>query len=161
MRKVIALLSLGLLFNHCEANCQQVNVIKWQEVQEVLTTSSDTTYVLNFWATWCKPCISEIPFFEEVQKNYKNKNVKVVLISMDFVKDLNTRVIPFVNQRNLSTKVWLLNEPDANEWIDKIDPTWSGAIPATLIINNSKKKKVFFEQKLDYDRLVKELSDFL
>ncbi len=161
MRKVIALLGLGLLFNHFGANCQQVNVIKWPEVQEVLTTSSDTTYVLNFWATWCKPCISELPFFEEVHKNYKNKNVKVVLISMDFVKDLNTRVIPFVNQRNLSTKVWLLNEPDANEWIDKIDPTWSGAIPATLIINNSKKKKVFFEQKLDYDRLVKELSDFL
>ncbi len=161
MRKVIALLGLGLLFNHFGANCQQVNVIKWSEVQEVLTTSSDTTYVLNFWATWCKPCISELPFFEEVHKNYKNKNVKVVLISMDFVKDLNTRVIPFVNQRNLSTKVWLLNEPDANEWIDKIDPTWSGAIPATLIINNSKKKKVFFEQKLDYDRLVKELSDFL
>jgi hypothetical protein len=54
-----------------------------------------------------------------------------------------------------------LNEPDANSWIDKVSPEWSGAIPATLIVNNYKNKKVFFEQKLEYSRLVKELTDFL
>jgi hypothetical protein len=80
---------------------------------------------------------------------------------MDFAKELKTRVIPFINQRKIRSRVWLLNEPDANSWIDKVSSEWSGAIPATLIVNNYKNKKVFFEQKLEYSRLVKELTDFL
>ena len=136
-------------------------MVKWPDVQKILTQKSDTTYIVNFWATWCKPCIAELPSFEQIQQKYKSQNVRVLLISMDFAKELKTRVIPFVNQRKIRSKVWLLNEPDANSWIDKVSPEWSGAIPATLIVNNFKNKKVFFEQKLEYSRLVKELTDFL
>ncbi len=161
MRKIIGLLGMGLFLGYHISWAQEVPVVKWDKIQDILSQSSDTTYIVNFWATWCKPCVTEIPHFEEVQKKFKDQNVRVVLVSMDFAKDLTTRVIPFVHQRQLSSEVWLLNEPDANRWIDKVDPEWSGAIPATLIVNNRKKKKVFFEQKLEYDRLVKELSDFL
>ncbi|RDB03023.1 TlpA disulfide reductase family protein [Runella aurantiaca] len=161
MIKSIGLLGAWLFFGHQLVQAQKVSVVKWKEIQDILSQSSDTTYIVNFWATWCKPCVAELPHFEEVQKNYKDRNVKVIMVSMDFAKDLTARVIPFVSQHQLTGKVWLLNEPDANNWIDKISTEWSGAIPATLIVNNQKKKKVFFEQKLDYDRLVKELSDFL
>jgi thiol-disulfide isomerase/thioredoxin len=161
MNRIIGLLGIGLFLGHQSLQAQEVNVVKWKEIQDILSQSSDTTYVVNFWATWCKPCVAEIPYFEEVQRNFKDRNVRVIMVSMDFAKDLTTRVIPFVNQHRLTGKVWVLNEPDTNSWIDKINPEWSGAIPATLIVNNQKKKKVFFEQKLDYDRLVKELSDFL
>ncbi|AXE19349.1 TlpA family protein disulfide reductase [Runella rosea] len=161
MIKSIGLLGIWLFFGHQVIQAQEVSVVKWKEIQDILSQSSDTTYIVNFWATWCKPCVAELPHFEEVQKNYKDRNVKVIMVSMDFAKDLTVRVIPFVSQHQLTGKVWLLNEPDANNWIDKISTEWSGAIPATLIVNNQKKKKVFFEQKLDYDRLVKELSDFL
>jgi len=140
---------------------QQVIVVKWPEVQKILSQKSDTTYVINFWATWCKPCIAELPYFEELQQKYKTSNLKIILISMDFAKELPTRVVPFVKQQKLKSKVWLLNEPDANSWIDKVSKEWSGAIPATLIINNFKEKKTFFEQKLEYNQLVKELTGFL
>jgi len=161
MIKSIGLLGVWLFLGNQIVQAQGVSIVKWKEIQDILSQSSDTTYILNFWATWCKPCVAELPHFEEVHKKYKDQNVKVIMVSMDFAKDLTARVIPFVNQHQLTGEVWLLHEPDANTWIDKISTEWSGAIPATLIVNNQKKKKAFFEQKLDYDRLVKELSDFL
>jgi thiol-disulfide isomerase/thioredoxin len=161
MKKISWVLALGLFIGQNSVWGQQVTMVKWPDVQKILTQKSDTTYIVNFWATWCKPCIAELPSFEQIQQNYKGQNVRVLLISMDFAKELKTRVIPFVNQRKISSRVWLLNEPDANSWIDKVSPEWSGAIPATVIVNNHKNKKVFFEQKLEYSRLVKELTDFL
>ena len=161
MKKISWVLTLGLLIGQNSAWSQQVAMVKWPDVQKILNQKSDTTYIVNFWATWCKPCIAELPSFEQVEQNYKGQNVRVLLISMDFAKELKTRVIPFVNQRKIKSRVWLLNEPDANSWIDKINSEWTGAIPATLIVNNNKNKKVFFEQKLEYSRLVKELTDFL
>ncbi|MFN8348429.1 MAG: TlpA disulfide reductase family protein [Spirosomataceae bacterium] len=161
MKKIGQILALSLIVGKTGLWAQQVTVVKWPEVQKILTQKSDTTYILNFWATWCKPCITELPSFEQVKENFKEQKVQIILISMDFAKELNTRVVPFVNQRKLKSTVWLLNEPDANSWIDKVSPEWSGAIPATLLINNQKSKKQFFEQKLEYSRLVKELTDFL
>lgn len=150
-----------LLLTNSVIWAQQVTIVKWSAIQRVLTQQSDTTFIINFWATWCKPCVTELPYFEEIHKKYETKNVKILLISMDFAGDVTTRVIPFVTQRKLMSKVWVLNEPDANSWIDKVSSTWSGAIPATLIFNNFKKKRAFFEQKLAYDQLVKEVNNFL
>lgn len=140
---------------------QQVSMVKWAAMDSLFAQKSDTTYVLNFWATWCKPCVTELPYFEQTQQKYLNQKLKVILVSMDFARELTTRVVPFVTERKLTSQVWLLNEPDANSWIEKVSKEWSGAIPATLIFNNAKGKKVFFEQKLDALRLEKELSDFL
>ena len=161
MKKAILLLWLGVLSGQNNVLSQQVAVVKWPDVQKILNQKSDTTYILNFWATWCKPCVAELPYFEQIQQDYRTKNIKIVLISMDFVTELTTKVVPFVKKRQIKSKVWLLNEPDANSWIDKVSPQWSGAIPATLIFNNFGKKKAFFEQKLDYNQLVKEINNFL
>jgi thiol-disulfide isomerase/thioredoxin len=62
---------------------------------------SDTTYVINFWATWCKPCVEEIPHFEKLYATYKNQKVKVIMVSCDFKKQLETRVIPFVQNKKM------------------------------------------------------------
>ena len=61
----------------------------------------------------------------------------VTLIWLDFLDDLEEKVIPFVKTRNLKSKVVLLDEIDYNTWIDLIDPTWGGAIPFTLIVNST------------------------
>jgi thiol-disulfide isomerase/thioredoxin len=140
---------------------QTIEMVKWPRVAQILRQSSDTTYILNFWATWCKPCVAELPHFEQIGQEFANKKVKIVLISTDFAKEINSRVVPFVQKQKLKNTVWLLNEPDANAWIDKISPKWSGAIPATLIFNNKRRKKSFFEQTLDSPRLRQELTDFL
>lgn len=123
-----------------------------------LKQKNDTTYVVNFWATWCVPCVEELPNFEKINANYKENKVKVVLVSLDMVKSVNTKLLPFVKEKQIKSDVLLLHDTDADAWISKVDSTWSGAIPATLIYNSEMRK--FYERSFTYDELEKEISNF-
>jgi thiol-disulfide isomerase/thioredoxin len=92
---------------------------------------SDTLYVVNFWATWCKPCIQELPAFDSLSTMVKNKKVKILLVSLDFSEDLNSKVNPFLIKNKIRTECVLLDEVNGNDFINKISPSWSGAIPPT------------------------------
>lgn len=94
---------------------------------------NDTTYVINFWATWCKPCLEELPYFEAFNNEMQEEKVKVVLVSLDFPKQLESKLVPFVQKQQLKSKVVVLLDGKYNEWIDKVSVDWSGAIPATYI----------------------------
>lgn len=134
-----------------------IEVYNFNELEKVLQSEEDMLLVVNFWATWCKPCIEELPYFEAIQK--KNKaNVKVILVSLDFPDKLESQLIPFVNKKEIKSQVILLDDPYENEWIPKVDATWSGAIPATLMIY--KGKKAFYERSFTQEELEYELSEF-
>lgn len=124
-------------------------------LEPVLNKSDDTTYVINFWATWCLPCVKELPYFEQLNEKYKTQKVTVVLISMDMPKKITTSLIPFVQKKKLQSEVIHLDDPDGNAWIEKVDVTWSGAIPATLIYNARTRK--FYERSFTYEELEKEV----
>ncbi len=113
--------------------------------------TSDTTYVINFWATWCAPCIKELPYFEQIHTKYASQRVKVILVSLDFKNQIESRVIPFVRQRNIQSEVLVLSDPDANAWINKVDPNWSGALPATIVMKGDKRE--FHEKAFSSDEL--------
>ncbi|MBC5992691.1 TlpA disulfide reductase family protein [Pontibacter cellulosilyticus] len=142
------------------AFAQEVKVIKYNDLQKIRNAPHDTLYVVNFWATWCKPCIKEMPYFEALTEQYKNKPVRVILVSMDHAEDLNTRVKPFVKKRSLKSDVMLLDEVDANTWIDKLEPKWSGAIPATIVFNNKRKQYEFVEKELSQEELQKLITKY-
>lgn len=131
----------------------------FEEFLPLLEKNNDTTYIVNFWATWCKPCIKELPAFEKITEEYQDKKVKVLLASLDFPKQLESHVIPFIDKQKIKSDVVLLNDPDANNWIPKVDTTWTGAIPATLIYNS--KKRVFYERTFSFDEIEKELKTIL
>jgi len=133
--------------------------LKFDEFEHHLHREDNKIYVVNFWATWCKPCIKELPYFEQVQEQYKDKNVEVVLVSLDDIRKLETKIIPFVKEKNLQSTVILLDDADYNSWIDKVSPKWSGAIPATFIYN--KNKREFYEQEFDYQQLENIVKTFL
>jgi len=122
-------------------------------------TNDDKIYVVNFWATWCKPCIQELPAFEQLNEKYKDDNVEVVLVSLDFPSKLESAVVPFVNKRNIQSKVVLLNDDDANRWIPLVDEKWSGAIPVTMMVKNGARK--FYEQPFTFEELETELKTIL
>lgn len=157
--KLILIIAVFLAGNQ-SIMAQEVKVIKFKEFQNLRNNSSDTLYVVNFWATWCKPCIKELPFFESAQVKYKNQPVKVILISLDSKVDLTTKVVPFATKRKLKTRLYLLDEPDANSWIDKIEPKWSGAIPATIFFNNRQQVYHFVEKEFHEAELYSLIENF-
>ena len=146
------LLNFSLLLT-APAFAQNVAVIKFPELQKRLARPTDTSYVVNFWATWCGPCVKELPNFEQLRAANTGKKVKVLLVSLDYASQLDKKVKPFVKQRGLKSEVLLLNEPDPNEWIDKVDANWSGALPFTVIFNNKTKLCATFERELSATEL--------
>jgi thiol-disulfide isomerase/thioredoxin len=135
----------------------QVETVHFDYIQKLMTSTSDTTYIINFWATWCKPCVAELPEFEAINAETNGNKIKVILVSMDFKSQLTGRVIPFVKEKKLESKVVLLDEPDYNSWIDKVDKSWGGGIPATLIVNSSKGRHAFYEKEMTREELEKAL----
>jgi thiol-disulfide isomerase/thioredoxin len=124
-------------------------------LEPLFEQNDGATYVINFWATWCLPCVKELPHFEKLNETYKNKNVKVILVSLDFPKKIESQLLPFLERKKIQSAVYVLDDPDANSWIEKVNKDWSGAIPATVIYKGKNKK--FFEQSFTYEELEKEL----
>ena len=119
-------------------------------------TQNDTTYVINFWATWCAPCVKELPYFEKLHQGMATQKIKVILVSLDFRKDLETKLKPFLAQRQFSASVAALVDSRQQHWIDKVDPSWSGAVPATLVYRGSQRqfKEGEFENFEDLQQFV-------
>lgn len=136
----------------------QVKLLTLNELEQRIAKGKDTTYVVNFWATWCGPCVEELPYFEKLSTENAKKPFKVILISLDFKSKLKTAVIPFVVKNKIKAEVYVINEIDQQKYIDRIDKNWSGAIPATLILNTAKKVRGFYEQAFTYEQLTKAIS---
>ncbi|CAI8364495.1 MAG: Thiol-disulfide oxidoreductase ResA [Polaribacter sejongensis] len=155
----ITLFFISLLGSCKNEEITFVQSYTYNELKTLLEKNDGKTYVINFWATWCAPCVKELPAFEKINKEYATKNVTVILVSLDFPKQVAKRLIPFINKKKLQSKVVLLNDINEDFWIKAIDSTWSGAIPATIIYNGKDRK--FYEQSFDYDQLETELQPFL
>lgn len=132
---------------------QQVNPVKFSQLLSRYTAANDTTYIINFWATWCAPCIKELPNFVQLQKQYNTDKLKVILVSMDFKSKLESSVQPFVKRNKIPLEVMLLDEKDQGAIIDQVDKNWSGALPGTLIINAKTDYRKFYERDFSFDEL--------
>jgi len=150
------LFSLFLVFSFLVTNAQ-IKLLTLNDLGKRLAKGKDTTYVINFWATWCGPCVEELPHFEKVNKDAAKQPIKVILVSLDFKSKLKTAVIPFVVKNKLSSEVYVINEPDQQVFIEKVDKNWSGAIPATLFVNTHKKLRQFYEKEFSYNELIETL----
>lgn len=133
-------------------------VYNFSELEPLLNKADDKTYVVNFWATWCAPCVKELPYFEQLNAAYKAKGVEVILVSLDFPKQYKKKLEPFIEKHKLASKVVALNDTDSNSWIPKVSEDWSGAIPATIIYNKDKRR--FYEQSFNYEELQAEVNTF-
>lgn len=127
----------------------------------MMSAKNDTTYLINFFATWCQPCVEEFPAFQQFSVRYATEKVRVIFVSLDFKKDFQKRLLPFVKKHRVGNEVVLLDEPDYNSWIDKVDSSWDGNLPATLVINNGKHIRHMFAQEFTLDSLEAAMKPFL
>jgi len=134
-----------------------LEVYDFQGLEKYLNKSDDKVYVVNFWATWCAPCVKELPYFEKLNEEYPNQ-VEVILVSLDFPSKYESNLKPYIKKNNLKSKVVALNDTDSNSWIPKVSEDWTGAIPATIIYK--KDKRNFYEQSFDYKQLEQEVKQF-
>jgi thiol-disulfide isomerase/thioredoxin len=157
MRILIIFLVLSFFTLKVNAQIKVYETFNEFEKDILLPTNNDTTYIVNFWATWCVPCVKELPYFEELNIKYANKKVKICLVSVDFPDQVDTRVIPFLEKKNIKNNVVIFADSKTNVWIDKVDPSWSGSIPITLFLKGETKS--FYEK--DYHNLKELETDLL
>lgn len=156
MKKIFVHISMLLLIFSClPANAQNIEYIKVSELEAMLQNPDNKLFVVNFWATWCAPCIKEFPLFEKVSKDYNTSKVEFIMISLDFPSQAEKQLMPFLKKNKVSLRVVLMNDLDYNSWIDKVDKSWQGDIPATLVFNNVKKSRQFHTGEVDEQGLRK------
>lgn len=131
------LLIIALLTFACQYSIAQKLPAYSADALMKRASNKDTTYIINFWATWCVPCVNELPAFDTLQSKYKNKAVKVLLVSFDFKESYPNHVAAFIKKKKLSPEVVWFSETNANEFIPKIESQWSGALPATLVLGHN------------------------
>jgi len=157
----LIMLLLSMLVSTSKLAGQNIEYIKVPELTKILNNPDNKLFVINFWATWCQPCIIELPHFEKVAKDYESTKVKFILVSLDFPSQIKSRLIPFLKKNKVTLDVAVMTDVDYNSWIDLVDPLWQGNIPATLFLNNATKKRYFHMGTADEPGLKKYINSFL
>lgn len=152
--------SLGLT-DIGEAGEQGARLVRdYEGFAPVLSPTDDQVYVVNFWATWCKPCVEELPYFEQLHETYSEQGVTFVFVSLDFPRQIEKKYYPFLKERQLPGYHIALLDTRSSTWVDRVHPDWSGAIPATLYIQGD--RTAFHEGSYaNYEQLEAALQDFL
>ena len=157
--KAIANIFIALLFA-VPAMTQQAKKIKITDLEKIIAESK-RPLVINFWATYCKPCIDEMPYFLSLENEYKKNNLQLLLVSLDMEDDYPSKVDAFLQKRKITSSSAWLDESNADYFCPKIDASWSGALPATLFVNNNDKYKKFIEDSFSKEELKKEIENML
>jgi len=136
-----------------------IPVVDFSGLRPMLSPHPDTVRVVNFWATWCIPCIKELPAFEKASQELEGQAVEFIFVSLDQAENLTSRVIPFLEKRQLRATHFLLDDPKANSWIPLVSKEWTGAIPATIVFRGG--EAFFREGTLTYEELMGSINGML
>jgi len=155
MKKIfIILLALSTA---CSSRGQTIPSWKITDVVNYYSQQTDSVYVINFWATWCKPCVEELPYLQSITKKYAGKKVTLLLVSLDLASFYPDKIQSFATKQAVNASIVWLNETDADYFCNRIDKKWSGSIPATIIVNAATGYKQFYEQQFTAEEFEKEL----
>ena len=155
----LSIIGLLSLFSCNKASNDTIEIVDFDGLYSKIDLSVDKTYVINFWATWCAPCVKELPYFEEVNKQSKERNIEVILVSLDFPSQIESKLKPYLKRNKIKSKVILLDDSKMNTWVPKVHEQWDGGIPATLIVNSSNYK--FYPKPFEKEELFAEINKLL
>jgi thiol-disulfide isomerase/thioredoxin len=139
---------------------QEVKSVNVTDLERIITESKKPM-IINFWATWCKPCLEEMPYFQEEAAKHAGDSLQLILVSVDFGEEFPAGIKATAEKRKIVLPILWLDETNADHFCPKIDPKWSGSVPATLFINNKTGYRKFFEEQLSKEKLKKEIMAIL
>lgn len=159
--RIVLLFLLFSAFSLVSYAQQKARVIVYEDLENYFNAENDTLYVINFWATWCRPCVAELPFFDDVAKKHKDDPVQILLVSLDFVEEVEGKVADYIKRRKPKSPILVLDEPNANKWIDKVAMEWTGAIPATVFVNKAQNIREFHEGDYSKEELFEKVETLI
>ncbi len=151
MKKWLLLLSCSICFVVSYAQ-NEIKIVKLEELKKVYTRPNDTTYIVNFFATWCGPCMMEIPVLNQFYESHKDTTIQLIFVSLDNSNSLK-KLPSKIKKAGIQAPVYLLNESSDFSWLPYVDKRWQGTIPATMIVNTNKNIKAFFETPMEKGQL--------
>jgi len=149
---------LSMLALATQGKAQSVPVWKIADLRREMGKQDDTVRIFNFFATWCKPCMEEMPDLLASRAATKGDKVRFWFISLDFKKDLSRKVELFTTKSGLQGAIALLDETDYNSWLPSINKNWEGNIPATLFVFPKGINSKFLARQLRANEIEKILS---
>jgi thiol-disulfide isomerase/thioredoxin len=155
-----SVLIIIFLFFTATISAQEIKRIKVTDLEKTIKESK-TPLIVNFWATFCVPCIEEIPYFQELAQQYKSKDVSLVFVSLDLREAYPNKIIAMAKRLNLIFPVAWLDETNADYFCPKIDTSWTGGMPSSLFVNNTTGYHKFYEDQLSREKLEKEIENML
>jgi thiol-disulfide isomerase/thioredoxin len=139
---------------------QDIKRVKIDELTAYIE-KSDHPLIINFWATYCLPCIHEIPYFQSEAKKHKSEGVELILVSLDMPDCYPSKIAALAKKENYTTSIFWLDESNADYFCPKVDKKWTGGIPSTLFINNKTHYHQFFERQLTEPQVVENIKVLL
>lgn len=130
------------------------------EIQDLISQEHGKVVLLNFWATWCLPCLEEFPDIVEVEKRYRHRGVAVISVSADHPDRIDSELRPFLEKHRPDFDVCLMREKDIERVPSSIDPEWTGKLPATFFFDRRGRPSVKRYSRMSREEIVKIL-DYL
>jgi thiol-disulfide isomerase/thioredoxin len=151
------LLIICIHFLSAAAYSQSISRWKITDLENYVSNSKSDVLIINMWATFCKPCVAELPGFIKVAERYKNDKVSLLLVSLDLPSYYPKKVESFAKKHRFTAPITWLDETNADYFCPKVDKAWSGSIPATLILNKKTGYRKFFEEEMNVATFEKEV----
>src|SRR5262245_48989416 len=140
-KKMFLLFFIAMGCGLCQA--QDLRVMNFKELNSVISRRSDTIRIVNFWATWCKPCVGELHDFVKLQKELSKQKIQFIFVSMDFLSQTQ-KVKEAIQRLGMQGMLVQLNEK-GGDWIDSLDKNWGGALPYTVLIRADNSRAEHYE----------------
>lgn len=158
MRRACLIFSLACIFcfitvsllaqaKHRVRNVEPIDV---KGVEQLIHKREGRILFLNVWATWCKPCVEEFPDLVKLDSAYPDSVVDIVAVSVDYPDEMESKILPFLDRYGVSFKVYVADVKKQEDFINALNPAWSGAVPATFIFDAYGKRRAFLLGQKDF-----------